>query len=689
MKIKILLLLALLPYLTASAAVSDSRTRLETARIARESAMHKAKAVQDGQTLYTSMIVRFDSDDDLRRITDELGGVIFHTRADMALCCIPRDKVEELSRGNYVDSYAISRKATANCDRLREGVRVTRTENDKEIPTLPVTGKGVVAGICDIGLDPSHIAFKDRLGLVSTYVDSLAIREVWAPGSALDTGAALKPDTDDEWHGTHVLNILGGSDAGNPYHGIATGSVLAVSRSYLTDVAMLSGIEDIIAYAKERDMPCVINLSVGSYLGPHDGSDLMNRYLSLLGREAVIVFSAGNNGYKNVTLRHTLGPDSPGTADGLPTVGTMWESLDTWDGFNIRGAMDIWSADTQTCDVRIVVWDQIDRKFVYRTDWYGPATGKAEGEAVFDAADLPETAALLKGSRVYIAWGTSPENNRYNIALEYAMISEATLPGTKWARYVMGWEVRGRQGFSFDAYTDGTQTYMRNYGTPGKIDGTPELSISDLCCSDAVIGVGAWNTRNVAPIWGSDKEQTFNFDLDTPAAFSSYGTLRDGRVKPDICAPGNTVISAISNAYIAKHPDVRTIAYRQTVGGKEYSWFQECGTSMASPAVAGVIALWMQAHPSLDVFTAGKVAAETAYIPGDSANPRWGAAGAIDALAGLNKLNEMAGVDAIVPDTPAEGPAGYFDLTGRRVTNPGPGLYIERRGRHVRKIIIR
>ena len=334
MKYKILFLMAVLSLLTASAQTpaSDSRTRLATTQIARDAAMHKARATQDGPTLYTSMVVRFSSDDDLRRITDELGGVIYYTRADMALCCIPRDKVEELSRGHYVDSYAIGRKASANCDKLRQGVRTARISDGSDIPLLPLTGKGVVAGICDTGFDPSHIAFKDRLGLVSTYVDSLAVREVWAPGSSLDNGARLKADTDEEWHGTHVLNILGGGYAGNPYHGVATEAVLAVSRSYLTDVSMLAGIEDIIAYARERDMPCVINLSVGSYLGPHDGTDLVGQYLSLLGREAIIVFSAGNNGNSNVTLRHTLGPDSPGRADGLPTIGTMWENANTWTG---------------------------------------------------------------------------------------------------------------------------------------------------------------------------------------------------------------------------------------------------------------------------------------------------------------------------------------------------------------------
>lgn len=692
MKLTTLLTISvLLTHLCASAAttVTDSRSRLETTKIARGEALRKARAAHDAPTLYTSMIVRFDNADDLSRITDELGGVIFHTRADMALCCIPRDKVEEMAHGHYVDSYAIGRKATANCDRLREGLRIVSVDQGNETPLLPVNGKGVVAGICDIGLDPSHIAFKDRLGMVSTYIDSLAIREVWAPGSALDTGASLNADTDDIWHGTHVLNILGGSNTGTPYHGVATGATLAASRSYLTDVALLSGIEDILAYARERKMPCVINLSVGSYLGPHDGSDLVNRYLSLLGREGIIVFSAGNNGNSNVTLRHTLGPDSPGQYDGLPSIGTMWENAGTWNGFDIRGAMDIWSADTQSCDVRIVVYDQIESKFVYRTPWYGPtATGNAEGEAVLDAADIPELADILKGSRVDIAWGTSPENNRYNIALDYAMISEATIPGHHWARYVMGWEVRGHHGFSFDAYTDGIQTFMRNYGTPFKVDGTSELTISNLCCSDAVIGVGAWNTRNATPLWETEKEHTFTFDLNTPAVFSSYGTLRDGRVMPDICAPGNTVVSAISGAYLANHR-YDDIAHKQTVDGIEYAWAQECGTSMASPAVAGVIALWAQAHPTIDVFTARKVAAETAFVPGDSGNPRWGAAGAIDADAGLSKLDEMAGCSSIKTDDTDDSPAQYFDLTGRRIVNPGPGIYILRRGTHAKKVVLR
>jgi subtilisin family serine protease len=74
--------------------------------------------------------------------------------------------------------------------------------------------------------------------------------------------------------------------------------------------------------------------------------------------------------------------------------------------------------------------------------------------------------------------------------------------------------------------------------------------------------------------------------------FSSRGPTPDGRVKPDIMAPGANVLSAL--------PD-------DTYGPED-------GTSMATPHVAGVVALMWSANPTLigDIGTTERILRETA-----------------------------------------------------------------------------
>lgn len=661
----------------------DARTMLATAEIEHTEQLRKARADnKQNEVRYTPLIVEFGDSDDLDRLHDDLGAVVLYTRGNLALTYIPDDKIGEMTRGNYVDSYAVSRRATANCDVARVASGIASLQN---LPDLPYDGTGVVAGICDIGFDPSHIAFRDRLGMMSVYTDSLARRSVWAPGTPLDNGASLATDTDSETHATHVMNILGGNFRGNEYYGGATGAELAVSCSELSDVAVLAGIEDIIAYSRLRGKPCVINVSIGEYLGPHDGTDLVNRYLDMLGDEALICFSSGNNGAGQYGFRHTLGEDSPGSDNGLPTVGTMFENNNSWDGFGIRGATDVWCHDASPLDIRFVVFDQVECKTVWRSGWYGPEAHSDEaGSFSLSADNVPEIASILTGTTVNGAWSVSGTNNRFNISFDYTVETEAEIPGHHWARYTMGWEVRGQRGVSLDAYSDGVATYMRRYGTPGMIDGTSELSISNLCCGSKVISVGAWSTRNSAPVWGKDSWDKYGYDIDNVAAWSSYGTLVDGRRLPDVCAPGNTLVSAMSGPYLTAHPDA-VRAYAQTVDGKEYSWFTMCGTSMASPALAAVLAAWCQKYPDLDCATARTVIAQTARRDfSDISDPRWGH-GAADAVEGLRLLDTMNGISGITADGTDYTPE-YFDLTGRQVTNPGVGIYIERRGTAARKI---
>lgn len=86
-----------------------------------------------------------------------------------------------------------------------------------------------------------------------------------------------------------------------------------------------------------------------------------------------------------------------------------------------------------------------------------------------------------------------------------------------------------------------------------------------------------------------------------------------------------------------------------TADGKTYYWAQSMGTSMATPVVAGAIALWLEANPKLTIDDVKAIVAKTAirdeYVTGSTADPvQWGA-GKFDAYEGLKEAIRMTGLD--------------------------------------------
>ena len=120
------------------------------------------------------------------------------------------------------------------------------------------------------------------------------------------------------------------------------------------------------------------------------------------------------------------------------------------------------------------------------------------------------------------------------------------------------------------------------------------------------------------------------------AWFSSRGPTFDGRPKPDVMAPGMSVMAAKAGTV----SDYRSIS----------------GTSMAAPFVAGVAALMLEANPGLtpvDIKTILACTAQDYHVPG--ADNEVGA-GAVDGYAAVQMAGTWAGtcgaVDAInLPNT--------------------------------------
>ena len=129
-------------------------------------------------------------------------------------------------------------------------------------------------------------------------------------------------DTDQTTHGTHVLGIAAGADNtdNKGLYGVATDADIALvsynSKDMYTgdNTAIIDGVKYIFDYAQSVGKPCVVNLSLGSYWGPRDGSSTFDRLADeLQGPGRLLVGSSGNSGGTKYHVSKTFEGNEPDT----------------------------------------------------------------------------------------------------------------------------------------------------------------------------------------------------------------------------------------------------------------------------------------------------------------------------------------------------------------------------------------
>jgi hypothetical protein len=136
------------------------------------------------------------------------------------------------------------------------------------------------------------------------------------------------------------------------------------------------------------------------------------------------------------------------------------------------------------------------------------------------------------------------------------------------------------------------------------------------------------------------------------SVYSSVGPTLDGRIKPDVVAPGNNIISSYSSYYIEANPnasDVSSDVEHFDYNGRTYAWNANTGTSMATPVVAGAVALWLQANPKLTPDDVIKIISKTSRLPEsgmDYPNNKYGH-GEIDVSKGLLEVLNLSDIKEI------------------------------------------
>ncbi|SDU50504.1 autotransporter serine peptidase EprS [Pseudomonas yamanorum] len=182
-----------------------------------------------------------------------------------------------------------------------------------------ITGSGVKIGALDSGFDPNHPeASKDRYHAVTasgTYVD----------GSPFSTTGALNPNNDS--HGTHVTGTMGAARDGVGMHGVAYNAQIYVGNTNANDSFLFGPTPD-PKYFKAVYSALVdsgvraINNSWGSqpkgvsyqtlgdlhaaYAQHYNRNTWLDAAADVAKAGVINVFSAGNSGYANASVRSAL-----------------------------------------------------------------------------------------------------------------------------------------------------------------------------------------------------------------------------------------------------------------------------------------------------------------------------------------------------------------------------------------------
>lgn len=588
-----------------------------------------------------------------------------------AVIVLPLDRFEKVSGIHGIKAMEFGTTATPNIDRARAATGVDDIHSGKNLAS-PYTGKGVITGIIDTGLDPLHPAFLDADGnpRVKKFIVAAGEGNV-REGFTADDFRRMQTDNKQETHGTHVAGIAAGSrglradlpvvgepDANGrvsitairegdlPFYGVAPDAdiVMAGGSLQIADVVLMA--KNIIDYAHDEGKPAVINMSLGLGVGPHNGTSTFSRAIAELGKEALFSISAGNEGDANVSVDHTI-------KDGKPLRTAI----------NLTGT----SATSPSAQrVEIHAPAGTDMKV------YIAGFNKQTGERVFGvrvqnftaSGDFPQfSLAVLKNYSEYFGGKpTAGIGDSADDGTRMAYISfDGVYPLPANTNIVLGLEVQAPDDTRVLAFANNDINPFYNAGLSSLDPGSPDFSISDMATGENIITVGAFNTRDEWP--AIDKQfygyRNASFPYLQQSDYSSYGVLLDGTSRPHVSAPGTALISSLSryNTSGANNDSSGAVIHSSELNGLDAYYGAMMGTSMAAPFVTGTLALWLEADPSLTVSEALDIIAKTSvkdenYNKGNNA-VRQGA-GRLDALAGIKevlaRLHGGSGIGSVSSD---------------------------------------
>lgn len=455
-----------------------------------------------------------------------------------------------------------------------------------------LSGTGVVIGIVDTGIEPTHPSFAGRI--LRIWDQTLNGPGVPEGGYGVELqGDGLLTSRDTNGHGTHVAGIAAGDH--HTYGGIAPRADLVIVKSDLWTAHIADAVRYVFRVAVELGRPAVVNLSLGGHEDAHDGTDPLSEIIDAeVGPGRIVCCAAGNDGNANIHAQAQLRANStlaipmavPPAPPGQPSA--------------IAGLTG-WYPEGDAVEVAVV----------------SPAGTQTPFQPVITDESPTRTYELADGTVRITTPGPDPSNGDLNFVVQFQ--AAAVEPGPFPPR-AGAWKLRLRSRRISDGRVDVWSVSRFAAQFTGSL-ARDTMKVGAPAAASRAITVGSYTTRvDWVDLLGNPHGG--GLELDDVSDFSSEGPRRDGVEKPDIVAPGAMIVSALS-VHSPVEPDF-LIDDLHTI---------MAGTSMASPLVAGMVALLLERTPNLKPEAVRKTLRAHSTVPGSKPgayDPKWGY-GLIDA----------------------------------------------------------
>lgn len=416
-----------------------------------------------------------------------------------------------------------------------------------QTPRFRLTGKGVLIGVIDSGIEYANADFRQEDG-------ATRIRFLWdqtvegtppegyrigSEFSAEQINEALQqpnrtmrlqkvPSVDSSGHGTAVAGVAAGNgrNSGGRYRGTAPDAELIIVKlgnpggvGFPRTAELMQAVDYIVQKAEMLQMPVSVNISFGNTYGAHNGTSLPERFLDAAAQIGRTLISVGT-GNEGAEAGHTSGFVREGEETSVP-LGVQER----------QGAFSL------------QIWTDY-------TDVIGVTIKTPSGERVGPIREVMGAQRFLTGkTEILLYYGEpSPYSGLNEIFLEFLPVDDYVNSG-EW-NIILAPEqiVTGR----FEMWLPAS--YTLNEGTAFFYP-TEELTLTIPSTASRVLTVAAYDA-----------------DTMSYADFSGRGRKNQNNQKPDLAAPGVNVVS---------------------VQGEEgYASFT--GTSFAAPFASGGAALLME-----------------------------------------------------------------------------------------------
>lgn len=467
----------------------------------------------DGEENTWELIVKYSGS--LSRLEEE-GIRVTELLNEYAVLVVPESgigRLAEVPEIEYIEKpkrlfFAAEQGRTASC--------VTGVQNAR----YDLYGDGVLVAVLDSGVDYAHPDFQNEDGTTRI----LALWDQTIPGrppagyrigteytkEQIDEALAqsdpvrrreLVPSTDASGHGTRVLGIAAGNGraGGIRYRGVAPRSSILVVKlgvprtdSFPRTTELMQALDYCIRKAMEYSLPVAVNISFGNTYGAHDGTSLLETYITDMANiwKSVICIGTGNEGY---------------------AAGHASDSLQEGEIKRIQLAVGEYEGG-----LNLQIWKSyLDDISVSLESPGGRSAGFIRNVPGAQRFALEQTDILLYYGE------PSPYSQSQEIYLEFLPQTEYVDSGI-WTLTLEAREIRDGR---FHLWLPSAAVLNANTRF---LEPEPYITLTIPSTARRTVAVGAYDSRS-----------------RTYADFSGRGDTRDGRERPILAAPGVDVVTTV------------------------------------------------------------------------------------------------------------------------------------------------